>query len=157
MKRYICNCFLLTVPILVWNSLLAGKLPQAFTQEVSGSDIPSIIIIGENISRLLLFVLAFLMPLKLESNRHFQGLALYILGLLLYFSSWILLIFFPFSAWSTSLPGFMAPAYTPIVWLLGISMIGSTYHYKLPFKRWHFPTCSIVFLLFHNFHTFLLF
>ncbi|MBK9449890.1 MAG: hypothetical protein IPN95_10915 [Bacteroidetes bacterium] len=34
LKKYALNCFLLTIPILVWNILLADQLPEAYQEAV---------------------------------------------------------------------------------------------------------------------------
>jgi hypothetical protein len=49
--------------------------------------------------------------------------------------------------------GFLAPAYTPLFWLIGIGLIGDSFYFNLSFKRWFFICSSIIFLLFHNTHT----
>ena len=60
---YLANCFLLLVPILLWNVVFAGKLPKAYSAEIFSKDIPRFIEYGENISRLFVFVLPILMPI----------------------------------------------------------------------------------------------
>jgi hypothetical protein len=48
----------------------------------------------------------------------------------------------------------MAPAYTPIVWLLGIGMIGDEFFLPgVAFKPWMYWALSALFLVFHNLHT----
>jgi hypothetical protein len=49
--------------------------------------------------------------------------------------------------------GFMAPAYTPLLWLSGIGLIGNAFYFNLPYRRCLFIFTSLVFLSFHNFHT----
>jgi len=78
-------------------------------------------------------------------------------GTLLYFVSWIILIHFSNSYWSNSILGFMAPAYTPLLWLLGIGLIGDSFYFNFTFKRWFFILASIIFLVFHNLHTYMVF
>jgi hypothetical protein len=48
-KKYFFNCFLLTIPILIWNYIFTNKLPKAFQPEIYWKNIPSIIIYEENI------------------------------------------------------------------------------------------------------------
>lgn len=142
---------------MLWNVLLAGKLPREFQPEIFGRDIPVFIVYGENISRFLIFGLALIMPLEIETNIQRKGLVLYIFGLLLYFASWLFLIKFSHSKWSNSLFGFMAPAYTPLFWLTGIGLVGNSFYFKLLYKKWYFFLISIVFLIFHNLHAFIIF
>ncbi len=156
-RPYILSCFLLTLPVMIWNIILTDNLPSDFQPDIFWSDIPSFIAYGENISRALVFGLALLMPLRIATPLQKNGLLLYIAGVLVYFASWIVLISFPESAWSNSLPGFMAPAYTPLFWLMGIALVGDSLYFNLPYRRWLFIAIALVFLLFHNLHTYMIF
>lgn len=153
-KKYAVNCFLLTIPILIWNIVLTSKLPQDFQPEIFWKDIPTFLTYGENISRTVVFMLTLLMPLSISTLAQKRGFFLYVGGTLLYFASWVVLINFPNSEWSNSIIGFTAPAYTPLFWLIGIGLIGNSFYFNLPFRRWFFISISIIFLIFHNFHTF---
>ncbi len=137
---------------MLWNIVLAGKLPQVFQPEIFWKDIPPFLMYGESISRIAVFAVAYFIPLNFPASFKRKGFYVYLLGLLLYFVSWILLIYLPDSNWSTSLLGFMAPAYTPLLWLVGIGLIGESFYFNLPYKRWIFILLSIVFLAFHNLH-----
>ncbi|RRB11389.1 hypothetical protein [Larkinella knui] len=152
-QNYLRNCFLLMLPILVWNLALANQLPTAFRPEVFWNDIPIWLAYGENGSRTLVFALTLIMPLRFSDRTRKNGRYLYLAGLLIYAASWIALIYFPDSPWSTSLPGFMAPAYTPFFWLAGIGLIGHSFYFNLPFRPWFFFSVSLLFLSFHCFHT----
>ncbi|MNL20343.1 hypothetical protein D3C87_1415850 [compost metagenome] len=154
-KKYFWNCFILILPILIWNILLTDHLPKAYQPEVFSKDIPSFLMYGEQISRIMIFLLAFLMPLYISKSNKGQRLGLYIytVGVLLYFASWIMLIGFPNSAWSKSVVGFSAPAITPALWLAGIGLIGNSFYFNLPFRCWPFMFISAIFLFFHISHT----
>ena len=152
-KKYLFNCFLLTLPILIWNIVLTKKLPKDFQPDIFWKDIPAFLTYGENISRIAVFMLSLLIPLSVSTIIQKRGLFLYIIGTILYFASWIALIYFPNTKWSHSALGFMAPAYTPILWLIGIGLIGNSFYFNLPYRRSLFILTSIVFLIFHNLHT----
>ena len=152
-KKYLFNCFLFTLPILIWNIILTNKLPKYFQPDIFWKDISAFLTYGENISRIAVFMLIILMPLNVSTITQKKGLFLYIVGTLLYFASWFALIYFPDTKWSHSIIGFMAPAYTPILWLTGIGLIGNSFYFNLPYKRWFFISTSLLFLIFHNFHT----
>jgi hypothetical protein len=48
----------------------------------------------------------------------------------------------------------MAPAFTPILWLAGIGMIGDEFQTsQVPFKWWMYWIVSACFLFFHILHT----
>jgi hypothetical protein len=152
-KKYLFNCFLLTIPILLWNILLSNKLPKQFQPDIYWKDIPAFLTYGENISRIVVFMLTIFMPLGFSTITQKRGVFLYIVGTIVYFASWIALIYFPNAEWSYTALGFMAPAYTPLLWLFGIGLIGNSFYFNLPYKRWSFFLSSIIFLMFHNFHT----
>lgn len=156
-KKYLLNCFLLTLPIMAWNMLLTNRLPEAFQPDIFWKDIPAFLTWGENISRALVFMFTLLMPLRIVTHVQKSGLILYVAGTIIYFASWLVLIYLPDSAWSNSILGFMAPAYTPLLWLLGIGLIGDSFYFNWPYRRWYFMLISIVFLSFHNYHTMLVY
>jgi hypothetical protein len=156
-RPYWANCFLLTIPVLIWDLLLTDKLPEAYQPEVFWHDIPSWITYGESISRTIVFVLTLLMPIRMASSLPKRSLFLYLAGLLIYFASWLPLIYFPASSWSNSLPGFMASAYTPVLWLTGIGLMGNSFYFNVSFHRWYFLSIALLFSLFHIVHTHLIY
>ena len=150
--NYLLNCMLLLLPIMAWNMIFASKLPQAYSAEIFWKDIPPLIANGENIFRLLVFILPLLMPLRIETQSQKLGLWLYIAGTVIYFITWLAQIYFPQSAWSLSALGFLAPAYTPLLWLFGISLIGSAFYFSSPYRSWMYIVTSIIFIGFHLSH-----
>ena len=153
MSGYLLNNLLLILPILLWNLVLAGKLPQAFQAETFDKDIPGFILLGENVFRLVIFILPACMPLSLATPDQKLGLALYLAGTLLYFLAWAALIAFPQARWSKSAFGFLAPAYTPLIWLTGIGMIGNSLYFSSPYRTWMYILAAIIFAGFHVTHT----
>ncbi len=80
------------------------------------------------------------------------GLMLYILGVCLYFGSWIAQIYFPKSAWSKSIWGYTAPAYTTIIWFTGIGLIGSSLFLRIPYHYSVYLIISLLFVIVHTSH-----
>jgi hypothetical protein len=146
------NCLLLILPILAWNVIFMSKLPRAYSEEVFSKNIPSFIKAGENVFRLIIFALPVLMPIKIETQSQKLGLWLYIAGTLVYFLSWLAQMVIPQSAWSTSAVGFLAPAYTPLIWLTGIGLIGSTFYFPSPYRSWMYAALAVIFVGFHLSH-----
>ena len=142
---------------MAWNIGLISKLPEAFQQETVGQNSSFFVTSGETISRIIVFALTLLMPLRISTGTQKRGLFWYLGGLALYFISWLALIYFPESEWSVGLAGFSAPAYTPFLWLMGIGMIGDSFYFNLPYNRFYFMGASIVFLLFHNINTIMIY
>jgi len=154
-RSYFYNCFWLLVPILAFNLLFTHQLPAAYQMDVFWKDIPKSISIPENLLRTLVMILPFFMKLRIATKSQRLGLVIYLTGMLIYFASWTVLIISPQSAWSTSIFGFLAPAYTPIVWLIGIGLIGDELRLPRIFcKPWMYWAVSASFLLFHNLHAF---
>ena len=107
------NCIWLLVPILAWNAAFSSKLAHpAFEFDEA---VPKSVLLLENLLRVAVMVLPLLMPLRWGTLQSEVGIAFYIMGVLVYFASWIPLMVAPDSAWSNSLAGFLAPAYTPLL------------------------------------------
>jgi hypothetical protein len=155
--KYVVNCSWLILPVLVWNIVFAKHLPPLFQEENFWKDIPPLLSMLENVSRIALFAFTFLMPLNLSAAKNKKAWGIYLSGLIIYWLSWLLLMKMPQSAWSQSLPGIMAPAYTPILWLWGLWRIGGEPFVKFPFSTRVFPILCLLFLFLHNLHTFLIF
>jgi len=150
--KYLLNCILLLLPIMAWNVIFSSKLPALYSTEIFWKDIPLFIASGENIFRLIVFILPVLMPMQIETRSRKLGLGLYIIGTAVYFLSWFLQMYFPQSAWSLSIWGFLAPTYTPLIWLTGIGLIGSTLYFSSPYRSWMYIVTSTIFLSFHLSH-----
>lgn len=155
-QKKLMNAGLLTVLPNVFNILFYKRLPEAFSLEVFTKDIPSSILIGENIGRLGIFILPFFFIFSIKKSK--KALILYFSGMVIYFSSWFALIFLPDSLWSNSLIGFTAPAYTPIIWLLGIAFMTTECYWKrIKYKPVILITATIIFSVFHITHTVLVY
>jgi hypothetical protein len=155
MPEYLLNCFWLLVPVLVFNLLFARHLPPAFQPERFDRAIPRALARPENVLRTLVMLLPLLMRLRLASPNERLGGALYLFGVLVYFASWGVLILAPRCAWSASVLGFMAPAYTPAIWLVGIGLMGGTLVVSnARLGPWPYCAVSALFLVFHNLHAY---
>jgi len=152
-KRYISNCFLLLIPILVWNLVLVGYLPKGFSPEYFDKDIPNFITYSEQVLRILVFVFPAFLVLSIKTTKQKIGFAIYILGVLIYFMSWVVLIVYPESNWSTSLLGFMAPAYTTLIFFIGIGLIGNRSFFNFKHISLAYIMISILFGVVHSAHT----
>lgn len=155
---YLCNCFWLLVPILAFNVLFMRQLPPAYQAGMFWRDIPKMVGIPENLLRALVMILPIFMRLQFSTSHQRLGLGIYLAGLLGYFASWTALIAAPWSSWSMSAIGFLAPAYTPIVWLTGIALIGDMLQFSgAPYRPWVYWGISGLFLAFHNLHALLVY
>jgi len=150
--RIASNGYLPIIPILVWNILFTSKLPRAYQPELFNTNIPLAIMIGENIFRSIIFILPLFFKLNYSSPIGKKGLIIFCSGVVLYFSSWLMLIYAPNPEWGSNIMGFSAPAYTPIIWLFGLSLMVDSYYFKFAYSKWHFMLPSIVFSMFHITH-----
>lgn len=154
--KYLINCFWLMIPVFTWNLLFYDQLPALYQVENFWNDIPPWLKVAEHSTRILAFALIALMPLSLKGERKQLGVWLYLIGIIFYVASWLVLIYQPNSAWSLSIIGQLAPAFTPAVWLVGIGIIASKFYVKLPFQKYLYPVFTLLFLLFHNLHVLLI-
>ena len=155
--KYFKNCFLLLLPIIVWNLIFMDDLPKKLNMEFPMDDIPAIIGCGENVLRVLVFALPLFMLFSLKKKIHKIGFLIYLMGAIIYFASWIALIYFPESVWSLSWLGFVAPAYTTIIFFIGIGLIGQESVLKIPYLSKLYILTSVLFVIFHSIHAYLVY
>ena len=153
LARYVWSCGVLTVPIVVWNVACTRYLPPALASNEFSRGIPTVVMYGEKTLRVVVMVLPFLMPLEMVTVAQRRGVWLFVVGTLLYGLTWVPLMIAPQSQWSTSWLGFVAPAYTPIVWLTGLGVIGRRLYVPSPFRRWMYIALACGFVAFHVTHT----
>ncbi len=135
------NCLWLMLPLLAWNLVLGPKITDP--RITSDSRSPAWLLIAENITRMVVFMLPLLIPLQVREFLSKVGLTIYIAGTLVYFASWLLLLFAPSSAWSNSVLGLLAPRLTPFLPFLGIALIG---------RSWLYSVLGAGFVLLHTWH-----
>ena len=147
------NGFLPLLPIFGWNIVLTPKLPAAYGAKNFDRNIPRFILIGENLFRIVVFILPLLLKTGIGGKQGKTGLILYATGCLIYFLSWILLILLPGSGWSRSLWGFTAPAWTPLIWLTGIGLMADSWYFSVSYSPWQYMAPAAAFFLFHMIHS----
>ena len=155
--KYLLNCFLLVVPALVVDLLLASRLPAEWQFDVFWRDIPPALAYGERISSLVVNILPVFMPLRISTPRQRQGLAVYIVGMLAYIAAWVMMVYFPQSAWSVSLVGSTATACPPLLWLVGIGLVGGTFPFPVAYNPWMYILPSVIFIASHFSHALLVY
>lgn len=152
LRRYLLSCGVLLLPILAWNIALIDRLPPAISTPALWGAIARPLALAENFLRILVFALPFLMPLNLATRQQKRGVAIFVVGTVAYFASWVPLIVAPESAWATSGMGFLAPAYTPALWLLGLALAGRHLVWRSGYQPWMYAALSAVFLAVHIAH-----
>jgi hypothetical protein len=149
------NCFWFIVPILLWNQFVA--LPGRYTSSIFWRDIPALFTYGENITRTLVILFPLILAAHIRRSAQWVGLLLYVTGLVAYGASWLALILLPTSGWSTSLIGFLAPTYTPLVWAVGVGLIGDRLHWRSSYRPWIYIVMTLTFAAFHVTHATIVF
>ncbi|WP_425447962.1 hypothetical protein [Dethiothermospora halolimnae] len=117
------NCFLLLIPILIWNLIFTPKL-TGVGYMVGAKDIKSLKVF-EEILRMAIFIIPLFMRFDTFDKYFKNHIYLFFIGVVIYFGSWLMIIYFPNSCWSTSMIGLLAPGYTPLIWLIGIGLLGN--------------------------------
>jgi hypothetical protein len=71
---------------------------------------------------------------------------MYGVGTGLYLCAWLALLIAPHSTWAVSPAGFLAPAYTPLIWLVGLALLGQRLFWGRFYRWWMFliPACGFV-------------
>ncbi len=156
-KKYLLNCFLLLIPLFLWNIILVGYLPETYSPEIFWKDIPIWIGYSENILRIVVFAIPAIMIFSLQTRLQKIGFRIYLAGIFIYFLSWIFVIIYPQSNWTTNLIGFMAPAYTSLIFLVGIGLIGNKAFFNISYLSLIYIGLSILFVVFHTTHTYIVF
>lgn len=131
------------------------KLPLGYVSKEIWDKIPPWVNMSEHILRTCIFLMPLILKLSLEKASQKMGLWIYLVGLLIYLSSWLWQIYFPNSSWSSSMLGFMAPAYTILLPLLGIGLIGQASFMHIPRLGMIYIILSLAFVLVHTYHAFL--
>ena len=155
MVKYLKNCFWLFLPVFIWNIVLASKLPIKYSPEFFDNNIPNYISYSENILRAILFSFPVIMIFSLKSKIQKLGFGLYLVGIIIYFASWLVQIYYPSSFWSESILGFTAPAYTTIIYFIGIGLIGKQTFLKTRYVSFSYILLSICFVIIHSIHTYM--
>jgi hypothetical protein len=121
------NNFLFLAPPLIWNIAFTSKLPiDHFSQEA-----PTWILVTQGIFRISINVYPLLLPIDSKHKFFLPGLTVYSVGLLLYFSSWTILMTNPESNLANNPIMQFAPAYLPLIWLIGISIMSKSVIYPM--------------------------
>lgn len=152
LKIIITNGFFPYALVLIWNMVLISQLPPAYGMKAFNAGIPAFILICENVFRYISMSIPIFVKMNIHTAKGKIGWKILLFGMVLYLTSWLMQIFAPGSTWSQSVWGFAAPAYTVLIWTIGLGLMLDSYYFKLPYKKWHYLAPSLVFLFFHIYH-----
>lgn len=151
MTGFVVNCFLFFIPVFAVNAVYYRKLP-AFYQPAVWDNIPKALDATENVLRYLSFFIPILFRIRLGTSAGRVGLALYLVGLVLYFCSWLAQLRHGEADFAKTLPFRAAPAYTTVAWLAGIALIGESRFFPVPIVRVAYLATVISFAGVHTTH-----
>lgn len=154
MTDIVKNGIWLIFPILGFSLILMNRLPAALTPALFNKGIPDVLLNGENIGRIFLFGLPSFFSIGISTKTQKRGLAFYLAGAAIYYLSYLAQIFFPDSAWSTSMAGFVATAYTNLFWIIGLGLLGEKFYFteRLRYRPVFYLAPACIFLIFHITH-----
>lgn len=149
------NGLWLTLPPLLLSLGLMRLLPTALTADQFNQGIPQVLLIGENIMRVVVFAIPAFFVIDLSTPLQKTGLVVYLVGVALYYLSYLTQNFLPESAWSTSLIGFASTAYTNVFWMIGLGLLGKKFYFleNLRYRPAFYVVPAILFICLHVTHT----
>ncbi len=149
----------LTLPPLLFSLGLMASAPTALTAIEFNAGIPDVLIKGELIGRVLVFAMPFFFSIELVTKIQKIGLAVYCFGVTSYCLTYGTQHLLPEVAWSTSLIGFTASAYTNLFWMIGISLMGQKFYppIRLPYRPIFYIAPATAFIILHVAHAALYF
>ncbi len=148
------NGIWLTFPPLLFGLSFMKLLPVVLRPDLFNKGIPDVLLNWENIVRILVFAMPVFFSIGISTKTQKQGLILYLAGVILYYLSYGALIIYPNSAWSTSMIGFVATAYTNIFWMTGLGLLGEKFYFpaRLRYRPFFYIVPVSIFLIIHITH-----
>ena len=148
--KYINNCFLLFIPILLFNIIFFKKLPPHYLKNISHP-----IIKMETISRIIVIAFSIIMAINIKNEIEKIGLIIYIIGIIIYFTSYFMEIYAPNTLFGKNIIFILAPYWTSVIWLIGIGLVGNRLFVNIPYHFTVYLILSITFATIHTIHGYL--
>lgn len=149
------NGIWLTLPPLLFSLSLMIIAPTALTPAEFNKGIPDILIYGETIGRIIVFAMPAFFYVGLSTKTQHQGAIVYSAGVALYCLTYATQNYFPYSAWSKSMIGFTASAYTNLFWMIGLGLMGQDFYFPkwLRYRPIFYIAPTTIFIILHVTHT----
>jgi len=148
--KYINNCFLLFIPILLFNILFFKKLPSHYLKNISHP-----IIIIETITRIIVIAFSMIMVMNIQNKMEKIGIIIYVIGIIIYFTSYFIEIYAANSLFGRNIIFILAPYWTSIIWLIGIGLVGNRLFINIPYHFNVYLILSVIFTTIHTIHGYL--
>ncbi|AVX03210.1 hypothetical protein MXMO3_00677 [Maritalea myrionectae] len=155
---YLRSCIWLWVPPLLASFAFWPHLGVAYQPEEFWRDIPVLLGMVENVTRICIIAFSTIMVINWCTRPQRIGFLIYAVGIALYVACQWIIVSAPTGWWATSLIGFLAPSYTPLIWIFGIGLIGDQSMIpQLARPRLYFWVLAGIFLSAHIAHASLVF
>ena len=151
-NNYKNNCFWFFIPVIIFNIIFTKYLPEFYLK-----DIHHPIVTMEPVVRITTIALSAIMTIKLDNKIGKTGLIVYIIGVLIYFCSYFMVIKIPAIAFHNNLIVLLAPYWTSVLWLIGIGLLGNKLFINIPYHYTAYIIISIVFTIIHSIHGYICF
>jgi hypothetical protein len=144
----------LTFPPLLFSLSFMGISPTALSPIEFNKNIPTMLINSEIFARIFVFGMPTFFTVGLSTKTQKQGLILYVIGVAFYCLSYGKQNYLPNSAWSNSMIGFTASAYTNLFWMIGLGMLGKEFYFlkRLRYRPIFYIAPAIIFMVLHVTH-----
>jgi len=154
-SKYLKNCFLLLIPVIVWNIIFRPLSPEFFHGKTYWNEVPHFLMWAENILMIIVLALPVFMPLKIKKKSQKAGLVVYLTGLVVYLFAWRPLVLYPDGDWSNTTAGFIVPAISLLFILTGIGLIGNRLFLKIRYNKFIYIIISWIYIMLHISHLFI--
>jgi hypothetical protein len=146
-NNYKSNCFWFFVPVIIFNIVFTKYLPEFYLKNINHP-----IVTMETVARIMTIAFSVIMAIKLDNNIGKVGLIVYIIGVLIYFCSYFIVIKVPAISFHSNLIVLLAPYWTSVLWLIGIGLLGNKLFINIPYHYTAYIILSVVFAIIHSIH-----
>jgi hypothetical protein len=146
------NCFWFFIPVIIFNIIFTKYLPEFYLRNIRHP-----IVTIETVARITTIALSAIMTIKLDNKIGKTGLVIYIIGVLIYFCSYFIVIKLPTITFHNNLIVLLAPYWTSVLWLIGIGLLGNKLSINIPYHYTTYIIISIVFAIIHSIHGYICF
>jgi hypothetical protein len=135
------------MPVIIFNIILTKYLPEFYLKNISHP-----IIKMETIARIITIAFSVIMEIKPDNKIGKIGLVIYIIGVLVYFCSYFVVIKIPAISFHNNFIVLLAPYWTSVLWLIGIGLLGNKLFISIPYHYTVYIIVSIIFSIIHSIH-----
>jgi hypothetical protein len=144
------NCFWFFIPVIIFNIILTKYLPEHYLKKINHP-----VVTMETITRIITIAFSAIMAINLDNKIGKIGLIVYIIGILIYFCSYYIVIKIPATSFKNNIIVLLAPYWTSVLFLIGIGLLGNKLFINIPYHFTAYIVMSIAFTVIHSYHGFI--